>query len=594
MLEWVDGWIAALLVPLACWVLLSGLDDLFVTAVFLLRRRRTAEWPGEAELRAAPRARIAILVPLWREHEVIERMLEHNLAAIEYDNYDIFAGVYANDPATRRAVEAVAARAPNVHLAACPQSGPTSKADCLNAVYRAMQQWEREWGARFDIVVTHDAEDLIHPRSLAVIDHFAQQYDMVQIPVLPLPTPAWRLVHGLYCDEFAEYQTKDVPVRGLLGGFLPSNGVGTGFTRGVLERLARARGGAVFEPHCLTEDYENGWAVHALGCPQVFVPLTRVDGRFAATREYFPSTFRAAMRQRKRWVTGIALQGWEEHGWEPRLPQAYWFWRDRKGLLGNLLAPPANLIFLYGAARWALSGWFGGAWGPARLAPEWFGAVWAPLLAIAVTQVGMRMACAARVYGLAFAALSPVRAVLGNWLNCAATAWALGDYALARRRCARLAWGKTDHRYPEGEALQRHKPRLGEILVRLRCLPARELDEAVQKCPPGLRIGEYLVQMQKINERGLYQALSLQSGLPLEDAPPVSGRAARILPARLQRRLRVLPVKVEEGKIFVAVTEPPGRAVAAALHRCCTLEIRYCLMPPTQMGRLLHLSRRAG
>ena len=74
-----------------------------------------------------------------------------------------------------------------------------------------------------------------------------------------------------------------------------------------------------------------------------------------ATREYFPRRFRPAISQRTRWVTGIALQSWERHGWNAPWPQLYWFWRDRKGLVGNLLSPVANLFFLYGTASYLAS-----------------------------------------------------------------------------------------------------------------------------------------------------------------------------------------------------------------------------------------------
>ena len=77
----------------------------------------------------------------------------------------------------------------------------------------------------------------MHPASLRLINWFSESSDMVQIPVLPLATGA-QWTHGLYCDEFAEYQSKDIPVRQQLGGFLPSNGVGTGFSRNALESLA--------------------------------------------------------------------------------------------------------------------------------------------------------------------------------------------------------------------------------------------------------------------------------------------------------------------------------------------------------------------
>ena len=136
-----DRWVAALLVPLAVWILLSGLDDLFINLAFLCWGRRRFDWPAASELDRSPERRIAILVPLWREDGVIERMLERNLAAIRYRNYDIFAGVYPNDKPTVRAVHRVARRHSRVHLAMCTHRGPTSKGDCLNHAYRAMKSY---------------------------------------------------------------------------------------------------------------------------------------------------------------------------------------------------------------------------------------------------------------------------------------------------------------------------------------------------------------------------------------------------------------------------------------------------------------------
>jgi hypothetical protein len=69
---------------------------------------------------------------------------------------------------------------------------------------------------------------LIHADSLHTVNWFSREYAMVQIPVLPPATPLHEWAHGLYCDEFAEYQMKGIPVRQRLDGFLPANGVGTG------------------------------------------------------------------------------------------------------------------------------------------------------------------------------------------------------------------------------------------------------------------------------------------------------------------------------------------------------------------------------
>src|SRR5882724_6830483 len=248
----------------AIWVLLTSLDDLFLDLAFLYRwfalalGRPPVLAPTEAELLRAPQKRIAIFVPLWREHNVIRNMIEHNLVTNLYGHYDFFVGVYPNDEPTLAVVRALESRFPRVHMSVNPRDGPTSKADNLNSIFASMQRFESDRQERFDIVITHDAEDMMHPEALGWVNYHIQKYDMVQIPVLPIPTPARQFLHGVYCDEFAEYQSKELPVRQFMGGFLPSCGTGAGFSRSALDRLGAEHGGRIFEAKCLTEDYENG------------------------------------------------------------------------------------------------------------------------------------------------------------------------------------------------------------------------------------------------------------------------------------------------------------------------------------------------
>ncbi len=321
---WVLGTLATIL-------LLSGLDDLVPSLICFwhvaIRRRRAALCEEPRQER-----RIAIFVPCWKESGVIANMVRHNLAAVRYGNYDFFLGVYPNDTATFQVVRQLSATFHNVHVAACPHPGPTSKADCLNWVYQRMLLHETEHGDYFDTIVLHDAEDLIHPEALSVINRERVRNAMVQVPVLPLPTPFSEFTHGTYCDDFAEYQTIDMRARQFCQSFVPSNGVGTGFARHVLEQLARERGNLVFDPASLTEDYEIGVYIYNAGFCQTFVPLTPASQGLIATREYFPRRVRSAIRQRTRWVTGIGLQSWARDGWRGSWLCRYWFWRDRKGL----------------------------------------------------------------------------------------------------------------------------------------------------------------------------------------------------------------------------------------------------------------------
>jgi adsorption protein B len=233
-----------------------------------------------------------------------------------------------------------------------------------------------------------------------------------------------------------------------LGGFLPSNGVGTGFDREALERLAGTRRGRPFDPACLTEDYETGYLLHSLGYRQVFVPVRTGAAGPMATREYFPRRFRPAIAQRTRWVTGIALQSWQRHGWSAPWPQLYWFWRDRKGLVGNLLSPAANLFFLYGTASYLASLGQPAPWHFGSLLPTWISDICCLTFGIALLQTGVRAGSGARIYGWRFAAAVPVRMFWGNLVNFAATAIALWEFWSARTSGRDLVWRKTDHVYP--------------------------------------------------------------------------------------------------------------------------------------------------
>jgi adsorption protein B len=559
-----------MMVLIAIWVLLSGLDDLFLDLAWLYRWLFTEcpKPPSEADL-AIPQKRIAIFVPLWHEYRVAKTMIEHSLATVRYSRCDFFIGVYPNDLETLSIVRELDARFFNVHLAVCPHDGPTSKADNLNWIFQRMMLFEVEHEARFETVITHDAEDLIHPEALRWINYYSEQYDMVQIPVLPLPTPASELLHGVYCDEFAEYQSKDLPTRQFLGGFLPSCGVGTGFSRRALDRLGAAYGNCIFEPKCLTEDYENGFRLHHLGCSQIFVPITMV-----ATRSFFPRTFGAAVKQRTRWLMGITLQSWELHGWRDTFSQLYWFWRDRKGLVGSLLGPVANLVFISAPFL--------------DQSHSWILATFIGSMILQAIHIGVRARCSARIYGWKFASLTPARVLYGNLVNFVATACAIDRYCRAKWRGQELAWLKTDHAYPNREALTADHRRLGEILVGSQYVLSVDVEAALESQPPGLRIGEYLVFLGKLSESDLYDCLSLQQSVSFEklDSAQINRPITRALPMAISRKWRVLGYKVASGQLFVAGPDAPSEQMSDDLRRFSSLEIRFHLITPANFEAL--------
>jgi len=542
---------------LAVALLISGIDDfipVLICLAYRARHRKTAaprKVAGAAESPALER-RIAIFVPCWKESDVIGNMVRHNLAAIRYRNFDFFLGVYPNDEATLAATTQLAETFHNVHVAECAKPGPTSKADCLNWVYRRMLRFEEDHGMRFDTIVLHDAEDMIHPEALALIDRERADYAMVQVPVLPLPTKLNEVTHAVYCDEFAEFQTIDMRARQFSGSFVPSNGVGTGFAREILERLATERGD-VFDADSLTEDYEIGVYIHAVGYPQLFAPLQGKGREFVATREYFPRTARSAIRQRTRWITGIALQCWERRGWRGNWRTRYWFWRDRKGLIANPISLLTNVLFVAGITSWCVSAVQHQPWPLAVQTPLLVVLCWFTL-SLQWLRMGLRMLCVARVFGTTFALAVPLRSFHGNLINCSATLRALWRYAHARWQGNTLVWLKTEHAYPTHDALAQHRGKLTDVLVSCGFVSQQKLMLALAGLPPDANLAEHLRASGVVSDDDLCKALSLHTGVPSLkiDARKVKAFIARSLPAHLEKRHGVVPVRVHAGKLLVA------------------------------------------
>lgn len=560
------SWWPYLLGTLASALIVSGLDDLVPGLIclwhYIWHRPARSSSPHRIVCPAIDQAleerRIAIFVPCWKEADVIANMVRHNLSAVRYRNYHFFLGVYPNDQPTVIVARQLVSAFRNVHMAECPHPGPTSKADCLNWVYRRMEAFEKERSLRFDTVVLHDAEDLIHPEALSIINRERVNHAMVQIPVLPLPTPLRDLTHGVYCDDFAEYQIVDMRARQLCHSFVPSNGVGTGFARHLLEQLGRERGGLIFDPASLTEDYEVGVYIYHAGYSQVFAPLRKRAKDFIATREYFPRRVRTAIRQRTRWVTGIGLQSWARDGWRGSLLCKYWFWRDRKGLATNPLSLLTNMLFVAGLADWSQAALQHRPWLFAVTNPTVITLCWITSL-MQCLRLTLRMCYTGRIYGPVFALAVPLRQFHANYINCMASIRALWQYANARLHNRPLAWAKTDHAYPSTAALQPLSRDLSEILVS----GGYVQDDVMTRLQDELQSDEFLADL--LVSRGLLTeddarvAIGQKSGVPSSKltSDDVNPKLAHIFPRHIQVQFEVLPYRIESGKLLVAGTRVP-------------------------------------
>jgi adsorption protein B len=430
--------------------LLFAINDLLVDLIYFGR----AAWRSVAIYTRYPRSfasqlpassspgPLAVLVPAWDEASVIAPMLRSTLQRAGYENFRIFVGHYRNDPATGAAIASV--DDPRVEPVDIAADGPTTKADCLNYLYDALIVDETANNRSFKAVVLHDAEDVIHPLELKLFDALIDRAAVIQLPVLPLPDPASRWIGNHYCDEFAEAHIKELVVREAVGAAIPLAGVGCAIARKPLAQLAAMNDGKPFAGNSMTEDYEVGLRIGALGLKTMFVRIPARPGErgVVASRGHFPATLGDAVRQKARWLGGIALAGWDRLGWSGGWGERWMRLRDRRGPLAALL-----LLAAYGAAVLWSQIWLAEALGAPVHARLSSGLV--TLLTIngwlLAWRVLMRATFTGAAYGFREGLLAIPRLVVGNVIAMLAAARAVSLHLAGGAK----HWDKTRHVFPK-------------------------------------------------------------------------------------------------------------------------------------------------
>lgn len=600
---------------LCCFALVfftSGLDDFLVDCCYVVTS--LSAWAyGKSRIQITvegllgkPQQPIAILVPAWDESDVIRPMLTNILRTITYHNFHIFVGVYPNDSATEGEVEKVRHDWKNVHRIICGNPGPTCKADCLNWVYQGIRHFEHENGIEFQAFLMEDCEDVVHPLSLHLFNLLIPSYDMVQIPVFPLER-GWRdFTSGHYIDEFCEYHGKDIFVRQTLTGCIPAAGVGCGFSRRAYHRLAEEHDGELFNTASLTEDYEMGLNIGRLGLKSIFVsqvlegfrtpeggwePRSKPDRRIAV-REYFPSTFRTAFRQKSRWVLGIAFQGWKNLGWKGSLAFRYMLYRDRKAIVTNYISVLGYSIIPFVSGLWLYTTLAPNSYRYPPLVEKgsW---LWYLLLAnffFLLNRIFWRSFCVHRVFGWKQAMLAIPRQVWSNFVNGRATHRALYLYVRSLILKKQIAWDKTAHVLPSQLTMASLQRKLGDLLVDQGLICISQLEEALelQKANP-TRLGFILTSLGYVTESDLLHVVSAQLGVPCHESLRIAPVEVRQCMSREQMVLHsCYPIETDEsGALKVAVCEVPPAAERSQLENAIGMPVKYYLTTRAQLALAL-------
>ena len=597
-------WIAFIVVAIL--LLISATDELLLDIIFIYYRIsrlwKTKKYKYEPltyeKLSELPEKKIAILVPCWQEDQVIESMLNHNVSTIDYKQYDFFVVGYVNDPLTIDAIKRVQERSNHIHCVINEHSGPTSKADNLNAIYKYIQEYELKKNIHYDIFVFHDCEDIIHPLSLKMYNYLIPRKDMVQIPIFPLEVPSSYFIHWTYADEFAENHTRIMIVREFIHGLVPSAGVGVGFSRSAIDRLANTQNGIPFDLLSLTEDYSVALQIHDLKLKSIFLTQTieEVQAKkkwiwfgplvpkrkkiLVATRALFPKKYMPAVRQRTRWVTGISLQQWKKTGWTGNLATRYTLFHDRKALISNFINFAGYILLIY----WILHSLLDQK--PSLLfLMSLHPMVWYLTLActfLMLIRIFQRILSTNQIYGCIPALLSIPRIVYGNMINFHAILRAYRGFFFARGK--KTVWDKTKNAFATEHELKLYKKKLGDLLVENRLITSKQLNDVlVKQVNSREKLGTLLVQEHLIDPKSVLNILAKQYHMEVADIKSFRILAPHELPLSEETyawllKNEFLPIAFSNNMITLAIINPSDQALRSeAIRRLTPIEIKFVL-----------------
>lgn len=602
-------------IAIACCMLVFAIDDLFVdVSYWLLRIRRIGfsgrkknnlalTVPTKAMLCAKKEKPLAIMVPAWKEIGVVGAMAKLLIETLDYENYQIFIGTYPNDPDTQREVDSVCRLYPNIHKVVCTRPGPTCKADCLNNILVAINQFEELAKVKFSGVILHDSEDVVSEYELRLYNYMLETHGFIQIPVYPFVREWYQFTSGHYADEFAELHGKDVVVRDKVSGQVPSAGVGTCFSRNAIAILKRENSGIAFNTESLTEDYDIGFRLKELGIKETFVrcPVAKEQGKrshqledredarnIICVREFFPDTMNTAVRQKSRWIVGIVFQGYKSLGWTKNVALNYFLWRDRRGGITNILGFLA-LIVVLNLSVLSLYEYLSPD-GYRFLANFASGDVVKMLvfcnLFFLLLRCFHRFYFVNQYYGLFQGVLSLPRMVWGNVINFFACMRAI-KLVVSASKVATVPWDKTTHQFPQ---VNSGKADDVDVVKGIPGFTSEWINEWEKKSPLGLSIYQYLIYTGRVTQKYVAALKAKHAGVSVIDFDfrKVDRSTIDIFGPLLAWKYSVVPVFASDEKITIASEDWLPLTTITAISRATGLAVNYGIAPPGYVAAALN------
>ena len=251
-------------------------------------------------------------------------MLRASLARFEHDDYRLYVGHYRNDPATAAAIAAVAD--PRVRAVAGRRSTARRPRPTASTVlYRALAADEAAGAPRAKAIVLHDAEDLVHPLELRLFDRLVERAAWSSSPSCPCPTPRRAGSRAIMptSSRRATSRNWSCARRSARRSRSPGSAARSSAARST--GSPPRNDGLPFAAGSLTEDYELGLRLGALGLQTMFVRIPAIAREPRRRRQ--PRPF--PRRPRRRGAPEGALDRRHRAG---RVGPAWLDRRDRRAL----------------------------------------------------------------------------------------------------------------------------------------------------------------------------------------------------------------------------------------------------------------------
>jgi len=121
-----------------------------------------------------------------------------------------------------------------------------------------------------------------------------------------------------------------------------------------------------------------------------------------------------------------------------------------------------------------------------------------------------------------------------------------------------------------------NRKRLGELLIEKEVITQQQLKTALyHQRTTGKKLGEILVSQNLISETKMAEVLQEQLGIPFVDLSriKIDPKLTEFVPFMLAKRHSIIPIKLEDGKLYIAMEDPLDFAAIEDVRRVSRMEV---------------------